>query len=253
MKANDYKNALITGASSGLGRALAVWFAKRNVKVYACGRRAAQLESLAEEAKAFGGAIEPVQLDVVDGGAVVKTLRKIDADCGGLDLVIANAGVGGMIHSKRLTWEECRKVLEVNVMGAAATLSALLPEMVARQRGHLVGVSSLAAYRGLPRSAAYSGSKAFLVTFLEGLRVDLKKKGIRVTSIHPGFVKTEMTANATIKMPFLLEVDDAADRVGRAILRGDSEFGFPWPMSATMHLVKVLPNALFDLVGRRVM
>jgi short-subunit dehydrogenase len=253
LKTLAYKTALITGASSGLGRGLAVWFAKRGVHVYACARREEALREVAAEAKAAGGVIEAVAMDVVDTDATVATIQKIDEQCGGLDLLLANAGVGSDMGRNRFTWASVEKLLRVNVLGAAATLTAVLPKMIERKRGHLVGMSSLAAYRGLPRAAAYSGSKAFLATFLEGIRVDTKGKGIRVTSIHPGFVKTEMTASAPRKLPFLLDSELAVEKMGRAILRGDSEFAFPWQMSATIHLVKLLPNALFDIAAKRLM
>jgi short-subunit dehydrogenase len=253
MKPLDYKNALVTGASSGLGRGLALWLAKRGIRIHAAARRGEQLRALADEAKAAGGDVEPVSMDVVDTEATVKTLQRIDDACGGLDLVIANAGLGADMSKDRFGWESVEKTLRVNVMGAAATLTAVLPRMVERGRGHLVGMSSLAAYRGLPRAATYSGSKAFLHTFLEGIRVDLKRKGIRVTSIHPGFVKTEMTANSKMPLPFLMDLDAAVERMGRAILRADSEFAFPWQMSTAISLAKLLPNGLYDVAAKRLM
>jgi len=251
MKPLDYKVAVITGASSGLGRGLAAWFAKRGVRVYACARRGDALRSLAEEASAAGGFVEPVTLDVSDTEATVGTLLRIDSESAGIDLVIANAGVGADMSKERFGWPSVKKVLEVNVMGAAATLSAVLPRMIERGRGHLVGVSSLASYRGLPRAAGYSGSKAFLATFLESLRVDARRKGIRVTSLHPGFIKTEMTAGANMPMPFLLDAEDAIERMGKAILRSESEFAFPWQLSTAMHAVKWLPNGIYDIAAKK--
>jgi short-subunit dehydrogenase len=126
--------------------------------------------------------------------------------------------------------------------------------MIERGRGHLVGISSLAAYRGMPRAAVYSASKAFLANFLEGIRVDTKAKGIRVTSIHPGFVKTELTAHGNEHaMPFLMGADEAVEKMGRAILRADAEFAFPWQMSAATHLMKLLPNGIYDVAAKRLM
>jgi short-subunit dehydrogenase len=123
--------------------------------------------------------------------------------------------------------------------------------MVERDRGHLVGVSSLAAWRGLPRSAAYSASKAFLATFLEGLRVDLQRTGVKVTSIHPGFVKSEMTEKNKHPMPFLLETAEAVDLMGRAIARQNAEFAFPWQLSSAMRLAKVMPNAVWNATAKK--
>jgi short-subunit dehydrogenase len=246
-----YKTALITGASSGLGYGLALWFAKRGTRVFAAARRTRHLQACAEEARGAGGTVEPVELDVSRTDETMEQLRRLDADCGGLDLVVANAGVGLDTDGQRFEWERVKQVLDVNVMGAAATLSAVLPRMVERQRGHLVGVSSIAGFRGLPRNAAYSGSKAFLTTFMESLRVDLHGTGVRVTCIHPGFVRTEMTAPHTHPMPFIMDIPEAAERMGRAIVRGQPVFSFPWQTRAAMGVAQALPNAVFDPLLRR--
>lgn len=251
MSTSPYRNAIITGASSGLGRGLALHFAKKGVRVFAAARRADKLKSLEDEAKAVGGTIEAVQLDVNDTKQVLAKLNELDDQSGGLDLVIANAGLGSETNGRKLKWETVEQVIQTNVLGASATISAVLPKMVERQRGHIVGVSSLAAYRGLPKSAAYSASKAYLMVFLEGLRVDLKPVGIKVTSINPGFVKSEMTEKNRFKMPFILETEDAVSRIAQAIERGDSEFGFPAPMVALSKLMKAMPNGLWDQVTKK--
>lgn len=251
MAETNYRTALVTGASSGLGRGLALWLARSGVRVFASGRRVEQLQALADEARAAGATIEPVEMDVARTDETLTRIRQLDADCGGLDLVVANAGVGGETHGKRMAWERVQHIIDVNVTGASATLCAVLPQMVERRRGHLVGIASLAAWRGLKGHAAYSASKSFLGTFMESLRVDLKDTGVRVTCIYPGFVKSELTAKNRHPMPFLLETDDAADRMGRAILRGDAEFAFPWQLASAMKLVKTLPNPLFDATARR--
>jgi short-subunit dehydrogenase len=190
-------------------------------------------------------------MDVAREEETVARIRQLDAGCGGLDLVVANAGVGGVTHAKQLEWERVRHILDVNITGAAATLCAVLPQMVERDRGHLVGISSIAAFRGLGGHCAYSGSKAFLATFLESLRVDLRGTGVGVTCIYPGFVKSEMTAKNKFPMPFLLETEDAVERMGKAILRRDAEFAFPWQLASAMGVMKTLPNPLFDAVARR--
>ena len=253
MTERSYRTALVTGASSGLGRGLALWLGKRGVKVYAAARRRPQLEALAREAKVAGADVEPVELDVSQARATLERVRELDAACGGLELVVANAGVGGQTHAQRFDWEYARKIIDVNVTGAVATLSAVLPLMVERNHGHLVGVSSLASCRGLPRNAAYSASKAFLNTFLESLRVDLHGTGVRVTCIKPGFVKTEMTAGTRHPMPFLLEVEPAVELMGQAIVRGVDEYGFPWPMARAVEVAKLVPNLVFDPIASRVL
>jgi len=160
------------------------------------------------------------------------------------DLVVANAGIGGMLNGQRAEWPDIERMLRVNVLGATATLAALAPRMAERRKGHLVGVSSLAAWLVVPRFAVYGASKLYLQTYCAGLKMDLEAAGVRVTSINPGFVKSEMTVNNRFTMPFLLETDDAADRMGRAILRGDARFAFPWQTAWLTRLASLLPGWL---------
>ncbi|MCP3062059.1 SDR family NAD(P)-dependent oxidoreductase [Myxococcus sp. K38C18041901] len=247
----SYRTALVTGASSGLGRGLALWLARRGLRVFAAGRRVPQLQALAAEAQAAGATVEPVELDVSRAEPLMEKLRELDSECGGLDLVVANAGVGGVTHGKRLEWDKVRSIIDTNVTGAVATLTAVLPSMVERRRGHVVGISSLAAHRGLAGHAAYSASKAFLGTFMESLRVDLAGTGVCVTCIFPGFVKSEMTAANHFPMPFLMETNAAVELMGSAILRGETEVSFPWQLAIPSRLAKVLPNPLFDAAARR--
>jgi short-subunit dehydrogenase len=241
---NAYRNVVITGASSGLGRALSLWFARRGARVYAAARREEQLQSLRAEASAGPGEVVPVPLDVADAGAVVLKLRALDdATPGGIDLVVANAGVGGRLNGAKAEWADIARMLQVNILGATATLTALAPRMAERKKGHLVGVASLAAWIVVPRFGVYGASKRYLQTLCEGLRLDMPA-GVRVTSINPGFVKSEMTADNRFPMPFLLETEDAADRMGRAILRGDALFAFPWQMAWLTRLGALLPSWL---------
>lgn len=244
-----YRTALITGASGGIGRGMAAWFARRGVKVFGAARRLEELEALARELQGQGEFI-PVRLDVADARATLETLRSIDDACGGLDLVVANAAVALETPGDAPSWDAVERILDVNVRGAAATLTAVADRMASRGRGHLVGMSSLGGGRGVPRHNTYSASKAFLTNFLEGLRIELAPRGVQVTTIHPGFVRTPGTAGNTFKMPFLLEVDDAAERIGRAIVRGSAEFSFPWQTALMAKLVRMLPNALWDRAAR---
>ena|SRR5690349_8674348 len=174
---SSYRQVLITGASSGIGRALALWFAARGATVHAAARREDALRALQEEAKGSPGAIEPFPLDVTQGAKTVEALRALDAKVGGLDLVIANAGLGGDTPAHRTDWKTVEAMLQVNVVGATATLTALLPAMVERRRGHVVGISSLAAFVTWPRVTTYSASKAYLSHLLAGLRLELKEIG----------------------------------------------------------------------------
>jgi len=246
----SYQHALITGASSGIGRGLAVWFATKGVTVYAAARRTVELEKLRDECQALTGKIIPLALDVSDADATFARVQKLDEECGGLDLVIANAGVAGDSYGKRIDWPTVKRMIDVNVSGAAATLTGPLSAMVKRGKGQLVGVSSIAAFNGMPRLAAYCASKAYLATFLEGLRLDVKPLGISVCSVHPGYVKSEMTANSK-KMPFLLETDDAVARMGKAIAQRKDTFIFPWQMGLGVKVLAALPQPLFEVVARK--
>ena len=243
---NDFpRNVLITGASSGLGRALALWFARRGAKVWAAARRTELLDALAADPTARPGTIVPLALDVSDVGAIRRLLPDVDARAdGGLDVAVANAGIGGEANPRKDTWDKVERMIQVNVTGAAATLATLAPRMAERGRGHLVGISSLAGWVVTPKMGAYSATKMFLEVYCDGLHLDLKGVGVAVTCINPGFVKSEMTAKNKFKMPFLLETDDAADRMGRAILRGDKQFAYPWPMVVATRLGRLVPDAV---------
>jgi len=141
---------------------------------------------------------------------------------------------------------DCEPTLRVNVEGAVATLVAIVDRMVARGHGHLVGISSLAQYRGLPRNAIYSASKAFLSTFLEGLRVDLRGTGVSVTDVRPGFVRTPLTDKNDHPMPFMVEAEDAAAIVWRGIRRREPVVAFPWQLATVVRSANLLPASLYD-------
>lgn len=249
MSVNVPKQVLITGASSGLGRGLAGWYASRGSTVYAAARRMNALETLQQE---FGANIKPLALDVAEADATHARVQQLDAECGGLDLVIANAGVGNDVSGKQVDWPRVHHMVKVNVSGAVATLCGALPGMVERQRGHLVGISSLAGLMALPKAATYSASKAFLAMWLDSLRLDLQGQGIAVTAILPGFVKSEMTAKSKARaMPFLLETDDAVDRMGRAIQRRVKTFAFPWQTAMAISAAAALPRSVRDAIMYR--
>jgi len=244
----NFNAALITGASSGLGRALSLWFAGRGVRVYAAARRRDHLISLRNEAPT--GLIEPVQLDITQTEETIAAIRAIDDACR-LDLVIANAGVSNRAHASGLSWQEVEHTLKVNILGAAATLVALVPRMTERRRGALAGVASIAGLRGLPKHAAYTGSKAFLMNFMESLRIDLQPFGVTVTCALPGFFKSEITAKNRFHMPLMLEADQAAERIARAIICGKPTVQFPWQLAWLARTGRLFPSQLYDMLVRR--
>lgn len=250
MSSTEIRTALITGASSGIGAALARRLAAEGIAVALTARREDALRGVANEIEAAGGSASLHPVDVSDPEATVAVVKAADDALGGLDLVIANAGVGENRWSGKLTWGDCANVIAVNVAGATATLCAVLPRMVERKRGHLVGVSSIAGLRGLPSLAAYSASKAYLSTFIEALRVDLRGTGVGVTDVRPGYVRTPMTAK-NASMPFAITAEDAAERIWKAIRGRRSVLTFPLPMAAGGRLMAALPDPLFDRMMKR--
>lgn len=244
----DLRTAWISGASSGLGAAIARRLAARGVEVILSARRREPMEELAAAIRTAGGRARVEPLDVSDPAATVAALRRIDDEVGGIDLVIANAGIGGSRWAGKLEWKDIEDTLSINVEGAAASLVALLPRMIERGRGHLVGISSLAGYRGMPASAAYGASKAFLMVFLESLRMDLRDTGVSVTDVRPGFVRTPLTDRNRFHMPFLMEVDDAAARIVDGISRRQEVVAFPWPLALAVRISRLIPARLWDRV-----
>ena len=244
------RTLLITGASSGIGRALALEYARGGTKLALCARREADLEATASSARELGGTALCIPLDVTDVDAVAEAVKHADRELGGLDMVIANAGRGDTKLSTRLTWGDVGPVIDVNVTGAMATLVAAIPVFLAQKHGHLVGVSSLAGARGLPTSAAYSASKAALSVFLESLRIDLAPTGLRVTDVQPGFVATPINEKADFPMPFKWPVDKAAAVIARRLERAPPVVAFPWPLVLATRLGRILPAWIYDRVVR---
>jgi short-subunit dehydrogenase len=247
-----YRTALVTGASSGIGRALAAKLAAQGTEVTLCARREGELRTLAAEIEAAGGKARVEPLDVGDTTRTVRVIREVDEAVGGLDLVVANAGVGVSNRSlDPMSWEAVAGPCHINFCGAVATLTAVLPRMVERGRGHIAGVSSLAALGPLPESAGYCAPKAGLSMLLACLAMDLKGTGVRATSIHAGFVKTPMTEKSTHPMPQLMECDAAVDLILRELPSGPATIDFPQPLATAARLGGLLPQAARELLLRR--
>ncbi|CAN0525605.1 unnamed protein product [Laminaria digitata] len=236
----------ITGASSGFGSALASLYAGNGDAVALLARRKDRIDGLAAQLRAEGRKAMAISCDVTDRAVVHDAIRQCESEFGPVDLMIANAGVAMRTKATGFDAEVVRKTFEVNLFGVAHCLEAVLPGMIARNSGQLVGISSLAGYRGVPGAVAYCSSKAALNNMLESLRVELHKTNIDVTTICPGYVKTEMTSEVETPMPFLLELDDAARRIYRAIDRSRSEFAFPWPLAFLTSFGRLVPNAIYD-------
>lgn len=228
---------VVTGASSGIGRALAVELAARGALVGAVARRG----DLLQELKRDGGAFEVAACDVSDRAATHAAIRSLAAKLGPVELLIANAGVGGNTGAAELNVDAVEHVLRVNFLGVVYAIEAVLPGMIARKRGHVVGISSMAAFKGLPGAAAYCASKSAVNAYLESLRIELRGSGVAVTCVCPGFVRTPMTANNP-RMPFLMEPDAAARRIVRALRRRPKVYSFPRRMAVVMKLTRWLPD-----------
>jgi short-subunit dehydrogenase len=247
----SYHHALITGASSGLGQGLAKKIAERGIHVFLAARRLELLETLRDELGRAGCPTTAVQIDVADTEATVAKLREIDASSP-LDLVIANAGVGANHEAQApYAWEAVRDAFHTNFCGAAATLTAVLPQMVARRRGHLVGIGSLASMGPLPQSAAYCTPKAGLHMLLECLRLDTADAGIIVTNVQVGFVKTPILEGATHPMPGLMSVEEAAETIAEGILKGREDIVFPKTLAWATRAAASLPRFVQKSVARK--
>jgi short-subunit dehydrogenase len=240
------KTILITGASSGIGEALAVEFGRRGASVGLLARRAEVLREVAGKVEAAGGRALAVAVDVRDAGAVKSAVAKVVESFGRIDVLIANAGKGETTLAREFDIEVATQVLSVNLLGAMNSVAAVLPEMIERGAGQIVAVSSLAAYRGFPGSGAYCASKAALSTFFESLRVELRPRNIYVTTIHPGFIDTPMTRGRNQKMPFLQDATRAAQLMIRAIEARRRTYAFPWQLAGLARVGRWLPAALYD-------
>jgi len=242
------KTFLITGASSGIGEALAVELGRRGAGVGLLARREEVLREVAAKVETAGGRALAVAVDVRDAGGVKAATAKVSEHFGRVDVLIANAGIGEITLAREFDIEVVTNILSVNLLGAMNSVAAVLPEMIARGNGQIVGVSSLAAYRGMPGSGAYCASKAALSTFFESLRTELRPRNIFVTTIHPGFIDTPMTRGRNQPMPFLVEPDRAAKMMLRAIEARRRTYAFPWQLAAIARVGKWLPAALHDRV-----
>jgi short-subunit dehydrogenase len=242
---------MITGASSGIGRGLAKELARRGAKVGLVARRADTLRELQTEIENAGGRALAVAGDVRDAASIKAATDRVTDELGPIDVLVANAGIGASTDGSEVSGEEVANVISVNVIGAANSVSAVLPQMVERRKGQLVVISSLAAYRGLPKSAAYCASKAAVSAFFESLRLDLAPKGIDVTIIHPGFIKTPLTAGRDAQMPFLMELDDAVKKIANAIERRKKSYAFPWQLATIVRAGMIMPIWMYDRISRR--
>jgi len=242
---------MITGASSGIGKGLALEIASRGASVGLLARREELLKEIVSEVQARNAKAVYATADVRDAKAVREAADKFRKELGPIDVLIANAGMGTSDHATRLTPEHAANVIGINVLGAVNSVAAVASEMVARGQGRLVAISSLAAYRGLAKSAAYCASKAALSSYFESVRIDLRNTGVEVTIIHPGFIKTDLTAGREAKMPYLMELDYGVSKIIYAIEKEKKTYAFPWQLATIVRAGLLMPTAMYDWIAAR--
>ncbi len=243
----------ITGASSGIGQALAARYAQAGWRLALVARRTAEVQAWAREQGLPAERVGIYRADVADVDSIVAAGQACVQAQGLPDVVIANAGISvGMDTAERADLEVLRDTLATNNIGLAATFHPFVRLMRQRGSGKLVGVASVAAIRGLPGHGAYCASKAAVVAYCESLRGELRRAGVQVVTLLPGYIATPLTARNPYKMPFLMPADRFADRAFQAITAGASYRVIPWQMGVVAKLMRLLPNPLFDrLFARR--
>jgi len=235
---------VISGASSGIGLALARHYLERGATVAAFARRGELLQTLSAE---FPNKVFCYTLDVREASAIQQAASDFMSRVGVPDIVIANAGVSRGTLTEFVEDEEVfQHVMDINVLGMVKTFQPFLVPMREAKRGALVGIASVAGFRGLPGSGAYSASKAAAITYLESLRVEMYGSGVKVVTLCPGYIKTPMTDINTYPMPFILDADVAAKCMARLIERGVAFAVVPWQMGVVGWLMKRLPRWLYD-------
>lgn len=246
------KNVFLTGASSGIGEAIAIALAKKGATLGLLARRKELLDKLKRECEKAGSTARVFACDVTNEDAVQAAVDEFVHEFEHIDVLIANAGIGGNNKETRsLQPLAVKKVIDINLLGAVNSVHAVLPQMLKHGRGHLVAISSLAGFRGLPKSAAYSASKAAMTAFFESVRLDVKYSGIDVTIIQPGFIRTPLTAGREARMPFLMQLDDAVPLFIRAIEKKKKFAAFPWQLATVVRLGKIMPAWLYDRIASR--
>lgn len=245
------KVVMITGASSGIGRGIALEIARRGASVGLLARREELLTEIVAEIKALNAKAVAATADVRDAKAVRAAADRFRKELGPIDILIANAGIGTSDHAIELQPDHAKDVININVLGAVNSVSAVAPEMVQLGQGRLVAISSLAAYRGLPKSAAYCASKAALSAYFESVRLDLRNTGVEVTIIHPGFIRTAITAGRKAKLPYLMDLDVGVKKIVSAIEKRKKIYSFPWQLASIVRAGLIMPVAMYDWIAAR--
>lgn len=243
----------ITGASSGIGQALAMRFYSAGYRLALAARRTAEVQAWAEANSLSAGRYQVYSADVADTDSIVAAGQACIAAQGVPDIVIANAGISiGMDSAVRADIDVMARTFATNNIGVAATFHPFIAGMATRGSGTLVGIGSVAGIRGLPGHGAYCASKAAVIAYCESLRGELRPSGVKVVTICPGYIDTPLTRENRYAMPFLMKAEAFADKAFASIHAGHSYRVIPWQMGVVAKLLRLLPNALFDkaLAGR---
>jgi short-subunit dehydrogenase len=247
------RHVLITGAANGIGRATALELARQGVRIGLVDIDSTGLESLSGELRAMGATFAAEVADVSQRRSLRLSVKQIEAALGTVDVLVACAGFGTLTLVPDLALDTLRRTFEVNLFGVAESIEAVLPGMLKRGRGHLVGVASLAGYRGFPWMISYSASKAALIAYLEALRPGLARRGVTVTTVCPGFVRTAMSTQVPYKRQVkMLEPEQAARYLVRSVLSRPRNCVFPLSLRMGLVILRLMPDRLFDWLMRRV-
>lgn len=242
--------AVITGASSGIGWEMAKELARRGCHVGLMARRRERLEALAAECQALGVRAVVAPADVAQRDNVLAAFQSLRQQLGPIDLLIANSGIGRPTPLEPLDMGSVDHMIRVNYLGVIYSIEGVLPEMLQRRRGHLVAISSLAAYKAMPGESGYCSSKAAVNAYLEGLRIQLRNRGIHVTTVCPGFIRTPMTEVNEFPMPFVMDADRAARKIIHAIGRKKKVYDFPLATNLMIRSLRWMPDWLVARIFR---
>ncbi|MGW3964216.1 SDR family NAD(P)-dependent oxidoreductase [Amycolatopsis sp. NPDC005003] len=246
------RTVFITGASGGIGRALALEYARRGADLALLARREPELARLRAEITALGRRARIFVADVTDPEQVRLAVHEAQHDLDGLELLLANAGVGAYAELAAMPWPDIAAVLDVNVRGTIATVAAAVPDMLARGRGQVAGISSIAGRRGVPGGSVYGASKAAVSVFLDALRLELAGTPVRVTDIQPGFVDTGIIVRGAYPTPWMWPPERAAAVIADRLPEAPAVLAFPWQTHVLGTVLSHLPRGIFDRLARGV-
>ncbi len=235
---------VISGATSGIGEGLALHYAQAGTTLGLIGRRQDRLADVVQRCEAQGAAVIASPIDVGDDGGMRSFASMFMKQAGGIDLVIANAGASGSDDLGSGDAAYHARLFQINVVGLLNTLLPFIPHMQQQQHGHLVAIASISGFRALPGSTTYAATKIAVRTLMEGYGWSLYPHGITVSTINPGYVVSEMTAKNKFRMPFLLQTDDAVQKIVRAIGQKRRVYTFPWQMAIVAYLLPFVPGAV---------